>query len=104
MSLCRGLGALADAGGGVGLARDLRRHLVLVALGRRLFRHRFLGAFLRFAPGAALLHLLHRLAVVVEAEVPGATAEVLDFEPRRLAADRAALLELEDVAALRQRK
>ena len=71
---------------------------------RRLLFHRRFGRFRRFALGPAFLHLLHRLAVVVEAEVPGAAAEGHDFEPRRLAADRAAVLEPEDVAALGQRE
>src|SRR6185437_772817 len=57
-----------------------------------------------FALGAPFLHLLHRLAVVVQAEVPGAAAERLDFQPRRLVAYRAALLQPEDVTALRQRE
>src|SRR5262249_7057321 len=98
----RGLGALAAARRRVGLARRFRRRLVLVALRQGLLGHRFLGGFRRFAFGAFALHLLHRLAVVVEAEVPGPPAEWLDFEARRLAADRAAFLELEDVTALRQ--
>src|SRR3954447_19987874 len=104
----RGLGAFAAAGGGVGFARDLRlllrRRLVLVAFRQRLLRHRFFGRFRRFAFGPFPLHLLHRLAVVVEAEVPGPAAERLDLQPRRLAADRAAFLEFEDVAALGQRE
>src|SRR5215467_12928982 len=58
--------------------------------------------FRSFALRPAFLHLLHRLAVVVQAEVPGAAAEGLDFEPRGLVADRAAFLEFEDVAALWQ--
>src|SRR5262249_45636231 len=57
-----------------------------------------------FALGAAFLHLLHRLALVVEAEVPGPAAERHHFKTRRLTADRAALLQSEDVAALGQRE
>src|SRR5215207_8259044 len=58
-------GAFAPAGRRVGFAyffAFFRGLLVLVALGSRLFRHRFLGRFGRFALGAAFLHLLHRLA------------------------------------------
>src|SRR6202012_869254 len=77
---------------------------VLVAFRLRLRVHLFFGFFRRFALGPTFLHLLHRLAVVVQAEVPRTAAEGLHFEPRGLIADRAALLEPEDVAALRQRE
>src|SRR5262249_28010285 len=93
-----------------GLAFDFGRAFfgffgrVLVAFRLRLLVHLFFGFFRRFALGAPFLHLLHRLAVVVQAEVPGAAAEGLDFQPRGLVADRAALLQPEDVAALRQRE
>src|SRR3954453_10559039 len=81
-----------------------RRGTRFVFLGQGLLLHRRFRRFGGFALGPAFLHLLHRLAVVVEAEVPGPAAEGLDFEARSAVADRAALLEPEDVAALGQRE
>src|SRR6202012_3870689 len=100
------------ARGGVGFRRFggrffaffRRRHGVLVAFRLRFLVHLFFGRFRRFALRPPFLHLLHRLAVVVQAEVPRTAAEGLHFQPRSLVADRAALLEPEDVAALGQRE
>ena len=61
--------------------------------------HRLLRRPGRLALGALLLHLHHRGALVVEAELPGPAAEGLDRQPRRLAADRAALLEPPEVVS-----
>src|SRR5262249_53740568 len=70
---------------------------------------RLLGRLLRglggLALGAAALHLLHRGAVVVEAELPGPPAEGHHHQPRGAFAHRAALLDLVEAAdALGQRE
>src|SRR5205823_3286386 len=73
-------------------------------LGRRSVAGRGGRGLLRraggLALGALLAHLDHRGAVLVQAEVPRAAARE-HLEPRCYAADRAGLLEPDQVAALR---
>src|ERR671910_804648 len=86
-------GAVPGAPGGAALP-------VLVGLGLGPVLGRLGGLALRAAP----LHLLHGGAIVVEAQIPGAAAHRHDPDPGCLPADRAVLLELEDVSALWERE
>src|SRR5262249_29284625 len=108
------LGAVGTAGARAlhlrcgGLARDLLRFRGgLTVLAARLLRllGRLLCGLGGLALGAAALHLLHRGAVVVAAELPGPPAEGHPHQPRGALAHRAALLDLVEAAdALGQRE
>src|SRR5262249_30965870 len=96
--------------GGGGLAGDLlglldRLLAVRLAVGPGVLLRGLLRGLGRLALGAATLHLGHRGALVVQAELPGASAPGDHLEARGALADRADLLDLvEALDPLRQRE